>query len=167
MYNFILKEIKDNKELEVWNFYWENINRGNYNCLDNIDSQIIRNIYKKYLDKYYKFQNISENNLLIFNKEVFVIGYNRIVIGDHGPYIEFDKNHLKIKERQEFRLNNKSVKYIWYTLENNSNIKIYYQINKVKYADYKINKYYVSPFDIDIIYLDNKNNNKIKQNKIF
>lgn len=80
-------------------------------------------------------------------------GYDRVVIGDYGPYIEFSEGSANaskfiIKEGQEWRLNLKRyphVKYTWYTLRGSkSDVKIYHQLNTVKYADYIPGKYYVS-----------------------
>lgn len=83
--------------------------------------------------------------------------YDRIVIGDYGAFIEIDKKdmikeNIKIKEGEEYRIYDtrysNNVKYFWYTTKDNSNIKIYYQRRKVNYADYKIDKYYVSVHEV-------------------
>lgn len=82
--------------------------------------------------------------------------YDRIVIGDYGAYVEFDKenaylDNFKIKEGQEFRLEKRyeKCKYIWLTTKNkNSSTKIYLQTNPVTYADYIPGKYYISIAEI-------------------
>lgn len=83
-------------------------------------------------------------------------GYNRIVIGERGPYIEFTNKHLdgipiKIprdcKWRQEKRYN---AYYLEYRSIDTSYTMVYYQLREVKYADYKIGFYYISPFDLVI-----------------
>jgi len=79
-------------------------------------------------------------------------GYERIVIGERGPYIEF-KNYqiihvnIFIPEDQEYRLNSDKVYYVEYRTKI-GNVKIYHQKKLVKYADYKIDFYYISPSDL-------------------
>lgn len=74
-------------------------------------------------------------------------GYERVVIGDRGPYIEFDYNQIK---QDNFHLiNNTSHKYYTEWRSNcQSNVKLYYQLLTVNYADYKVGKCYISPFDL-------------------
>jgi len=78
--------------------------------------------------------------------------YERVVIGQRGPYIEFTKNQIidskiYIPKNQLYRLSDPKVYYIEFrTLENN--IKVYYQMRTVAYADYLINHFYISPFDL-------------------
>ena len=105
------------------------------------------------LDGDLKYSIYTKKNVLI------ATGYNRIVIGDYGAFIEFDKSQLvkenvKIKKGQEYRINNsvynENVKYIWLTAKDTSDIKIYFQQKTVTYADYKIGFFYVSPYEIKI-----------------
>ena len=41
----------------------------------------------------------------------------------------------------------KNVKYVWMTIADGSNIKIYKQKKRVAYADYKSGFYYISPHE--------------------
>lgn len=81
-------------------------------------------------------------------------GYDKIVIGDYGAFIEFSEEQIAskfvCKRGEEFRLKDKryNCKYLWLTIDDGSNIKIYHQLRTVKYADYKIGKYYISPHEI-------------------
>lgn len=78
--------------------------------------------------------------------------YQRIVIGQRGPYIEFTKNQivdsqLYIPKNQLYRLSDPKVYYIEFrTVENN--VKVYYQMRTVAYADYLLNHFYINPFDL-------------------
>ena len=81
--------------------------------------------------------------------------FDRIVIGDYGAYIEFsseqaNKDLFIIAPGQEYRLEPRynNVKYIWLTINDKSEIKIYYQRHKVSYADYQPKKYYVSVYEV-------------------
>lgn len=86
-------------------------------------------------------------------------GYERIVIGDYGAFLEFsqeqaEKGNLKIPEEQQWRIKNgryaKTCKYLWYTSTDNSGVKIYLQKRTVDYADYQKGMFYVSPYEVQI-----------------
>ena len=88
---------------------------------------------------------------------LFSTGYNRIVVGDYGAFIEFDtsqilRENIKIKNGQEYRVNDdkykRTVKYAWLTCKDDSDIKIYYQYRTVEYADYSPERFYVSHYEI-------------------
>ena len=78
--------------------------------------------------------------------------YQRVVIGQRGPYVEFTKNQiidqlLYIPKNQLYRLSDPKVYYIEFrTIEND--VKVYYQMRSVAYADYLINHFYISPLDL-------------------
>ena len=116
-------------------------------------------VRQKYLDNLPQQLNVDGDiNFKIHSLEGTLIskGYNRIVIGDYGAFIEFDKNQikgkLKVKVGQEYRIDNpkysENVKYYWLTPKDNSDMKIYYQKRTVSYADYKPEMYYVSPYEV-------------------
>lgn len=81
------------------------------------------------------------------------IGYERIVIGERGPYIEFKDNQIQ-SENIHIPLEQMKRKYseLYYYIEYRSNddckVKIYQQKKIVNYADYKVGYWYVSPFDL-------------------
>ena len=63
-------------------------------------------------------------------------GYERIVVGDYGAFIEFNQQQscseaFFVMRGQEYRINDpqysKTVKYEWWTVYDGSNIKIYKQ----------------------------------------
>ena len=83
--------------------------------------------------------------------------FDRIVIGDYGAFVEFSKEAANedvfvIAPGQEYRLNDPkysaNVKYIWLTVNDESQIKIYRQKRRVSYADYTPSKYYVSVHEV-------------------
>lgn len=109
---------------------------------------------------------------------IFAIGYNRIVYGDHGPYLEFARQHILCKMYSKYgnlvdynNLPDLNYKYFYFWLypEENENIKIYLQIKPVTnlsnapkredkkpsafnrmegYADYKRGMFYVDPYSL-------------------
>lgn len=127
-----------------------------YKKLNKGDSFIIREKYLFILNN--MRLNTCESNKKIYSKSGLLIsnGYKRIVIGDYGAFIEFDKSqavvsNIIVKPGQEYRQQPffvKTVKYFWLTDKNNSDIKIYYQLRTVNYADYKPSNFYVSHDDV-------------------
>lgn len=88
-------------------------------------------------------------------------GYNRIVVGDYGAFVEFSEKNLpdqfpnptlSIPADQLYRVADEQysrhVKYIWMTIPDGSNIKVYLQKKCVSYADYKPGMYYVSVHEV-------------------
>ena len=83
--------------------------------------------------------------------------FDRIVIGHYGAFIEIDnddiyRNNIKCEDGQEWRIRSQKykdkVKYHWFTTKDNSHCKIYRQRKEVSYADYKEDKWYISPFEV-------------------
>lgn len=105
----------------------------------------------------------SKNDTLLF------VGYDRIVYGDHGPYIEFSEKHLRCKPKPRFNSPTPGTAfYEWRTVNDKSDVKLYWQLKTVKslpnppkggfmgnraegYADYKVHFYYVSPLEIKCV----------------
>jgi hypothetical protein len=105
------------------------------------------------------FLKIDGNSITLYTIEGSILcnGYNRIVVGDYGAFIEFngpahDANVI-VQAGQEYRIDDpkykNNVKYHWYTIEDGSNIKLYYQKRTVSYADYIPKKWYVSVHEVN------------------
>lgn len=125
----------------------------NYKKLSEKESCVARSIYASALPEFLKR---SDQPLYTVNGTKICDEFDRIVIGDYGAYIEFsseqaNKNLFLIAPGQEYRIDNlryANVKYAWLTINDDSQIKIYYQKNTVSYADYKVQKYYVSVYEV-------------------
>lgn len=83
---------------------------------------------------------------------LIAIGYERVVIGDRGPYVEFSSKHLEkrgweIPADQKWRVHGRCY-YVEGRTTDESNVKMYYQKALVNYADYKVGMWYISPFDL-------------------
>jgi len=80
--------------------------------------------------------------------------YVRVVIGDRGPYIEFDGSMMTtspdiyIPHDQLWRIKNVMCFYIEYRTNDKHYVKVYKQKKLVKYADYQVGLWYVSPFEL-------------------
>ena len=72
-------------------------------------------------------------------------GYDRIVIGGRGPYVEFDVRHLDQNSLSEITYEH----YYYIELRTIVDyVKVYAQLHRVDYADYTPGKFYISPFDL-------------------
>ena len=130
-------------------------NKYNYKKLPEEESNIARSIYAETLPAF--LLSIDNNNpLYTINGSLICSSFDRIVIGDYGAYIEFspkqaNKDLFAVAAGQEYRINDlryANVKYAWLTINDGSQVKIYYQKNAVSYADYKPKKYYVSVYEV-------------------
>ena len=103
--------------------------------------------------------NVSGNDVLLETVSGTVIanGYTRIVIGDYGAFVEIDSSQIRmselhVKEGQAYRIEDpryaEHVKYLWYTANDQSDIKVYLQKRAVEYADYKPGMIYVSVYEV-------------------
>lgn len=90
-----------------------------------------------------------QQKIYLLNGTLFATGYNRIVHGERGDYVEFEKEQIVPKLISRFGnkpMDELDIYYWWLVPETSPNVKIYLQKKTVKYADYKIGKYYVSPY---------------------
>ena len=99
----------------------------------------------------------GQNQPLYTNRGSIITNrYERIVVGDYGAFVEFSKPIFEgwfiIAPGQEYRVfddrYSKNIKYEWLTIDDGSNVKIYFQKRTVNYADYKPNMYYVSVHEV-------------------
>ena len=93
----------------------------------------------------YKFQ--GQLPIVTTKGEVIAKTFTRIEHGGRGAYVEFKEINMKkthIPSGQEWR---KDPYYFAYFIEYRTfeGIKIYFQRRRVKYADYQIGLYYISP----------------------
>jgi hypothetical protein len=134
---------------------------------------------KQELEHDRQLHEFGNDNLDFFTYggEFFAKGYVRIVYGDHGPYIEFTKEQIKVelvsKFKNEIDFDNLPEKpkffYYWLHPKGNSTVKVYLQLKTVTdkpnapkrkdgkpscfnreegYADYRVGYYYVDPEDL-------------------
>lgn len=89
----------------------------------------------------------SSNGLMLLS------GYNRVVFGSRGPYVEINECQIKTKNmhipiNQLYRLSDSRVYYVEFRSNCESNVMVYYQLRTVAYADYKLGMFYISPTDL-------------------
>ena len=128
----------------------------NYQKLNTLLSVAIRQKYQENLPDFLCMDG-AKDELYSLGGTLITKGYQRIVIGDYGAFIEFNQNqaaseNFKIQKGQEYRMYDTkyspNVKYIWLTTKDESDVKIYQQLKTVSYADYKVGMYYVSPYEV-------------------
>jgi hypothetical protein len=148
-------------EETVWLKFWSNVAQNNYNSLDANESELIRSIYYRQLCETsvtYKRTGRYELPLKFQDGTSFLSNYGRMVIGNHGPYIEFAEtdvmSHVEMKVVYEtWRPKFDKAKYVWLTPSVDGisyKVKIYHQRWPVKYADYVKDRLYVSPYELRI-----------------
>ena len=117
----------------------------------------VREKYIQTLPEWCKISGDVSANLSTLDGTVIATGYERIVIGDYGAFIEISpqnivKSVLCCKQGQEYRYKDPNfvdrVKYLWLTAKDKSDCKIYFQKKTVDYADYVPGMYYISPFEV-------------------
>lgn len=123
-----------------------------YKPLDKEQSQIIREDYKSRVLISLDGSDTQE----FYNKSgtLLAVGYERVVIGDYGAYVEFLPGQINdgaIKDKFYRGEAKPWQKYWWLESKDRSKTKIYEQIREVKYADYKPGLYYISPKDLYIV----------------
>lgn len=105
---------------------------------------------------------LYKSSIALYTKSKLKVcnSYERIVIGGRGAYIEFDesdlvKSHFEtgvffIPENKKWKtLPEYKNKIYYYELRTKpDNVKIYYQLDTVNYADYKVDKFYISPNEL-------------------
>lgn len=86
--------------------------------------------------------------LYLNDGSLFADCYNRVVHGGRGDYIELEKEQIVPELVSKFG-NDINIPidryYFWLYPLNKPEFKVYLQLKTVKYADYKIGKYYISP----------------------
>lgn len=133
----------------------------NYAKLDPSLSAAVKGHYLANIPLFLMMDGISSNsNHPIFTKKGTILAkrYNRIVVGDYGAFIEYDREDAVLpnyitKPGQEYRETDPkykdNVKYLWLTVAGEEDeVKIYLQKKTVTYADYQPGKYYVSVHEV-------------------
>ena len=146
--------------------------------MDNVTTTAIypnRRADKMEVEGFYKLPELGNDTTKFYlNSDLFAYGYNRIVYGDHGPYIEYERYHIKIELLSKFGgeidyediPDNPRYYYVWMYPIGYYKVKVYFQLKTVKnlpnapkrndgkpsrfnrkegYADYRISKFYVDP----------------------
>jgi len=98
----------------------------------------------------FKLNNMNERNLYFKDGTLFANGYERVVHGGRGDYVELTLDQIQVSMESHFNqpvpkvLSNEDFYYYWLDPIGRDE-KIYWQCNMVGYADYKRNFYYISP----------------------
>lgn len=95
----------------------------------------------------------GDSNIEFFTKGGLLLakGYERIVIGARGPYIEFTSeqivhDNIFIPKHAEHKLENSLSYYYEYRSKDECRVKLYDQKIGVQYADYKPGLWYIDPY---------------------
>lgn len=93
-------------------------------------------------------------DIYLKNGTLFAKGFERVVHGGRGDYVEFTRDQIVPQLLYKMSLSvfdeqkaNKEPKFYYYWLipSTDEMVKVYYQLAEVNYADYKVGYYYVAP----------------------
>jgi len=91
-----------------------------------------------------------KRNLYFKDGVLFAEGYERVVHGGRGDYVELTKDQIVVELKSKFKqplpesISDEPFYYYW-LIPIGREEKIYWQCRTVNYADYKIGFYYISP----------------------
>lgn len=89
------------------------------------------------------------NNVYLPDGTLFATGFNRVVHGGRGDYVEFEEKQILLplisKFGNDISKDDLDIYYWWLFPKGHPEVKVYLQKKTVKYADYKVGKLYVSP----------------------
>lgn len=129
----------------------------NYRPIPPLFSEEARTLYKATIPEWLEKADPKATPICTLKGTEFASGFSRVVIGDYGAFLEIagsqiNRDVIHVQPGQEYRLAEpryaEHIKYIWMTVPDGSNVKIYWQQRAVEYADYIPGMYYVSPFEI-------------------
>lgn len=121
---------------------------------------LLGDVRQKYIDNlpwWCLLKGSTECKLYTHSGTQIATGYDRIVVGDYGAFIEIRPERMllgnvMIQPGQEYRVldeqYSRRCKYHWYTARDHSGVKLYYQQRPVSYADYLPGMWYVSVYEV-------------------
>lgn len=133
------------------------VEKYNYRKLPKKISESSQMMYLEALPEWLVLDGDPDHSLFTKKGTPIAEGYERVVIGDYGAYVEVrkDKMHrasICVKKGEEYRYKDphyaQSVKYYHYTTKDDSDVKIYFQQRVVTYADYKPDFFYISVYEV-------------------
>lgn len=92
-----------------------------------------------------------KQDLYLLDGTLLATGFVRVVHGDRGDYVELIREQFIIPLNSKFgnlnweTNNSNDFYYYWLYPVGHPDVKIYKQCKTVKYADYKIGYFYISP----------------------
>jgi hypothetical protein len=92
----------------------------------------------------YRYEFKGERPIKTISGVVVASDFTRIVHGNRGAYVEFDTECINLDA-----MNIKAMRHYFYTeYATIDNIKVYFQLHKVSYADYLPGMWYISPIHL-------------------
>ena len=91
-----------------------------------------------------------KRNLYFLDGTLFANGYERVVHGGRGDYVELTNGQIELELKSHFKqelpkeLSDEEFFYYWLEPIGREE-KVYWQCHQVHYADYKRNYYYIDP----------------------
>jgi len=129
----------------------ERSTRGNafyYKPFDPARSRLLQAYYRSQLP-----QKLQETGDIFFDVKNSLgtqisRGYLRVVVGDYGAFLELSHEMVCHENLRSKFARGLGLKYNWLVTRDAAATKVYEQLGKVKYADYKPGCFYVGPGDV-------------------
>lgn len=97
----------------------------------------------------------GEEPLYLPTGGLFATGYQRVVFGDRGPYVEFTRGQIVAQLVSKFANatdalppENAAMYFVWLCPRDAPKVKVYWQVRPVEYADYRRGLCYVWPYQL-------------------
>jgi hypothetical protein len=141
-----------------------NMAKGSFRPLGKRSSQLLRRWYTEKLAQsgaYIPLQPTEPHRVRLRDGTLFAEEYTRVVVGDYGAYVEIHPDamvgNLECPVKERWRLAPglehrafRPLKYEWWVPKGRRNTKVYRQRGLVRYADYRVGYYYISPEEVVI-----------------
>lgn len=128
-----------------------------YQAMDKPKRYFYHNFYKERIPKGLPIHGTKRT--LMTKKGVLISrGYEKIVIGDYGAYIQFSQNqayleNIHIPEKECYKISSSKyryIKHVIYHVIGEPAIDIFQQKELVDFADYIPDKYYIDVFSVKL-----------------
>lgn len=128
----------------------QNIREGKYPPLPEAARALILPYYQSQIPEFLK-RRVKDNAFLYVRgiKDPIAAEAVRIVVGDYGAYVEISPENMA-RTRIQHRYPGwpkRAIKYFWMETVAEVSVKVYFQIDTVKYADYIPGMYYIAVED--------------------
>lgn len=88
----------------------------------------------------------SDYKFFTSSRTLLSIGFERVVIGGRGPYVEFNDRQIILEALEH--IDGEHYYYDEWRTKDASRLKLYHQIYPVNYADYVPGMWYATPFEL-------------------
>jgi hypothetical protein len=149
---------EEKKKVDLLCTMIEERQRGHYRVLKGEERKEIRDFYKTTEAPNLPFNPFFQNQMktsynIFVDTDLFATTYERLILSDHGSFLEIDPSHLTQNAKDAISAMEKTEKpatdgpYAKYSMWG---VHILKQLKTVKYGDFQPGNYYISPLDVTV-----------------